>query len=75
MKAPDWITEALSDLPKILTAEEAVGALRTTRRNLSRLVASGRIHAVRPAEAGRSRLLIPRSSVEHFLRSLEGRAT
>jgi excisionase family DNA binding protein len=69
----DWVGEALSGLPPMVTTSEATTLLRTSRRNLYRLVARGRLHAVRAAEAGSSPLLIPRSSLERYLRSLEGR--
>jgi excisionase family DNA binding protein len=36
-----------------------------------RLVREGRLHAVRRAKAGSSKILIPRASVEKYLRSLE----
>jgi excisionase family DNA binding protein len=69
--ARDWIEEALCDLPKVLTVKEALGVLRMSSRNLYRLVQLGRIHAVRPSEVGSSRLLIPRTSLESYLRALE----
>lgn len=69
---PDWISDVVAKLPPILTAAEACNVLRTSRRNLSRLVASGRIHALRPSEGGSSKLLVPRASVESYLRALEG---
>jgi excisionase family DNA binding protein len=68
---PDWIADVLVDLPKVLTSKEAQKALRTSQRNLYRLVKAGRIHAVRGSESGSSRLLIPRASVEAYLRGLE----
>jgi len=70
--AADWVACALDGLPKILTSPEVQGVLRTSRRNLYRLVASGRIHAVRAAEGGSSRLLIPKTSLEKYLRALDG---
>lgn len=70
--AADWIDDAIAALPVILTAAEAMTLLRTSKRNLYRLVASGKLRAVRPTEAGSSRLLIPRASVESYLRRLDG---
>lgn len=69
-----WITEALADLPPIVTVEEAADVIRTTRRNLYRMVAAGRLHAVKAAEGGSGRLLIPRASLEKYLRRLDGAA-
>lgn len=64
----DWIGEVIADLPKLCTAEEVCGVLRITPRHLYRLVAAGKITAVKPADGGKSRLIIPRSSVEAWLR-------
>ncbi len=71
-RALDWIDEAIADLPPILTVKEACSVLRTCNRNLRRMISAGRLHAVRPVESGSSRLLIPRASVERYLRSLDG---
>ena len=68
----DWISEAIAALPPIVTTDEAISVLRTTRRNLYRKIASGHLHAVRSAEGGSARLLIPRSSLEKYLRRLDG---
>jgi excisionase family DNA binding protein len=67
----DWIAEVVSELPPICNVVEAYTVLRTTRRNIYRLVASGRLHAVRPAAGGSARLLVPRSSIETYLRRLD----
>ncbi len=69
---PTWIDEALAGLPPLLTAAEATTVLRTSRRNLHRLVMAGRIQALRATESGSSRVLIPRAALEKYLRSLEG---
>ena len=71
---PDWVAEAVASLPPLVTTGEAIATLRTSKRNLYRLVAAGRLHAVRQAERGSSRLLIPRASIEKYLRSLDVRA-
>ena len=66
----DWIAEAVKDLPAITTAAEAAAVLRTSPRNLRRMVALGRITGVHGAEGGSSRLLVPRASLESYLRGL-----
>ena len=70
--AADWVTEALKDAPAILKSAEACAILRTGRRNLYRMVAAGRLDGVRAHDSGSSRLLIPRASLERYLRSLGG---
>lgn len=66
----DWIGDVLASLPPLCTTAEAAKALRTSRRNLYRLTSAGRIRAVRREHAGSSRLLIPRTEIERYLRSL-----
>lgn len=68
---PDWITDVIAKLPTLLTVAEVTGVLRTSRRNLYRLTAAGRIHTLRASESGSSRLLIPRASLESYLRGIE----
>lgn len=67
----DWISETVADLPPLTTAAEAAKALRTSPRNLRRHVAAGRLKSLRAEESGSSRVLIPRSEIVRFLRSLE----
>lgn len=69
-QSQDWITETVSSLPALCTADEASGVLRTSPRNLRRMVALGRITGVHFAPGGSSRMLVPRSSIENFLRGL-----
>jgi excisionase family DNA binding protein len=68
--AQDWISETVSTLAPICTAAEAAAVLRTTTRNLRRMVARGRINAVRACDGGSSRVLIPRAEIGRYLRSL-----
>jgi len=70
-KSADWITEALRGAPAILTAPEACAILRCGRRQLYRLTAAGRLQGVRAHASGSARLLIPRASMEAYLRGLE----
>jgi excisionase family DNA binding protein len=70
-KAPDWVDETLAEYPKLLTSDEVIAILRTTQRNFYRLVATHRLRTVRPATAGSSRHLVPKSEVARYLRSLE----
>ena len=68
--AGDWVDEALVGLPPIVTVKEAIGVLRTSRRNFYRLLAAGKIEARRPADAGSSPHLIARSELARYLRGL-----
>jgi len=68
----DWIKEAIAELPALTTAKECASALRTTPRNLRRHIAAGRLNAIRAEETGSSRVLIPRSEIERFLRACAG---
>ena len=67
----DWISEVVSQLRPMATAVEAANALRTSPRNLRRMIADGRLSAVRQRESGSSRVLVPRKSIEQYLRNLE----
>jgi len=70
-KVPDWIDDALAQVGPLLTAPEAGAVLRTSKQSVRRLVRAGRLQAVRLAETGSSKILIPRASIEKYLRSLE----
>ena len=66
----DWISETVATLAPICTAKEAATVLRTSPRNLRRMVSLGRLEGVHAAEGGSSRLLVPRASIESYLRGL-----
>jgi excisionase family DNA binding protein len=72
----DWIADTLADLPALLTTDEACTALRVSRRNLYRWISTGRLHAVKTAagNTGGGRVLVPRTAVAAYLRSLESAA-
>lgn len=67
----DWIADVVAQLNPLTSAAEASNALRTSPRNLRRLIAAGRLRAVRAHESGSSRVLVPRLEIERYLRSLE----
>lgn len=67
----DWIADVVGQLRPMTTAEEASTVLRTSPRNLRRMIADGRLRAVRSRETGSSRVLVPRVEIERYLRSLE----
>jgi excisionase family DNA binding protein len=67
----DWITEAVASLPPLASASEASALLRCSPRQLRRLVAAGRLAGIRACETGSSRLLVPRASIERYLRGLD----
>lgn len=70
----DWVDDVIAGLKPIVTVKEAIGVLRTSRRNFYRLVTAGRIKAVRSTETGSSPHLIPRTEIARYLRSLDVRA-
>jgi excisionase family DNA binding protein len=72
--APAWVTDATAHLPPLLRINEVGAALRTHVRTVRRLIAAGRIRALRSREAGSSRVLVPRAEVARYLQSLAGGA-
>lgn len=64
------VAEIENSLPAILTASEAAHALRTSARQLRRLIVAGRIGAMREHASGSSRVLVPRAEIGRYLRSL-----
>ncbi len=68
--APDWIAETVATVPPLATAKEAASVLRTSTRNLRRMIVDGRIRAVRAQESGSSPVLVPRGEIERYLRGL-----
>lgn len=66
----NWIADVLATLPALATAKEASAALRTTPRNLRRLIVSGRLTAVHATSRATSRVLVPRAAIESYLRGL-----
>jgi excisionase family DNA binding protein len=69
-----WIADAVAGLQPLATAAETCAVLRTSSRNLRRMIAAGRIKAIKTRETGPSRVLVPRVEIERFLRSLDGGA-
>jgi len=65
------LAEIAAILPLLATIVEVADLLRVNPRTLKRYIASGRIRSVR-ADAGSSRVLIPRAEVERYLRGLAG---
>jgi excisionase family DNA binding protein len=66
-----WVDAVLATLPPLLTTDEAREVLRTSRRNLYRWIATGRLHAVKTAAGTSGRVLVPRPSIEAYLRALD----
>ena len=65
----DWVQDVVAKLPPLLTIPEAAKALRMSARNVSRLLAHGRLGAVRTGSGGgSSRVLIARVEIARFLR-------
>lgn len=72
MSESDWVDAAVAGLPPLITTEEAVEVLRTTRRNLYRWLATGKIASVKHGFGGSSRVLIPKPALVKYLRSIAG---
>jgi excisionase family DNA binding protein len=70
MISTDWISETVQTLAPLATAKEAAAVLRMSQRQLRRLIIADRIPAIRGRESGSSRVLVPRASIEKYLRSL-----
>lgn len=68
----DWVAAAVEGLPALITTEEAVEVLRTTRRNLYRWLADGKIASVKHGFGGSARVLIPKPALVKYLRSIAG---
>jgi hypothetical protein len=66
----DWIQDTVGQLPSLATLAETAEALRMSVRNVHRLVARGRLIAVRAGAGGSSRVLVPRAQIARFLRAL-----
>lgn len=65
----DWVRDVIANLPPLATISETAEALRMSRRNVSRLLARGRLDAVRTGVGGgSSRVLIARAEIARFLR-------
>ncbi len=60
----------MAGLPPLVTVEELVKLLRTSRRQVYRLISTGRIQTVKQSDGGSSRNLAPRTEVHKYLRSL-----
>jgi excisionase family DNA binding protein len=67
----DWIQDTVGQLPRLVTVAETAEALRMSVRNVHRLVARGRLIAVRAGAGGSSRVLVPRAQIARFLSALE----
>lgn len=67
----DWIAESIAELPPLVTKQEAAKTLRVSCRTIARLVARGHLRVLQHSTGGSSRVLIPRPSLEAYLRSLE----
>jgi excisionase family DNA binding protein len=68
--AKTWIEDATRDLPALLLVGEAGAALRAHPRTIRRMIAAGRLQAVRSREGGSSRVLVPRDSIRRYLETL-----
>lgn len=69
----DVIAETCASLRPLNTADETAAFIQSSKRHVYRLIAAGRLHAVRKGSSRTSPLLIPRASIERYLASqMEG---
>lgn len=64
------LTEAaplFPELPALCRLDEVATALRTSKRTVRRLIASGRLRVARLEIGGSSRVLIPRAELERIV--------
>lgn len=67
----DWVRDVVAKLPPLATISETAKTLRMSARTVSRLLAQGRLNAVRTGVGGgSSRVLIARAEIARFLRLL-----
>jgi excisionase family DNA binding protein len=69
--APQWIADAIRELPPLCTAKEAAEFLRVSERTLARYMASGLLKSVQRAAEGSARVLIPRAEIARYLSRLQ----
>jgi excisionase family DNA binding protein len=67
---PEWVADACRDLPPLMKLEEVSITLRAHARTVRRLIAAGRLKAIRSRVAGSSRVLVARAEVARYLESL-----
>ncbi|HEX3852193.1 MAG TPA: helix-turn-helix domain-containing protein [Polyangiaceae bacterium] len=68
--SPKFADDAVAGLAVFVTVEELVVLLRTSRRQIYRLISTGRLPAVKQSDGGSSRNLVPRVEVHKYLCSL-----
>ncbi len=65
-----WLADVLANVRPISTIEEASALLRISTRNLRRLISLGRLHPLKVAEGGASRVLFARAELGRFLETM-----
>lgn len=68
--SPPWVAEMIT-AGGALTVGEFALRIRKSERTVHRMINDGRVHAVKQGSADSSTWLIPRSSVEAYLASLD----
>lgn len=72
--SPAWVSEVTACLPPLARLNEVASAIRMCPRTIRRLIACGRLVAIRDGDSGPARVLIPRAEVARYLTSLGGGA-
>jgi excisionase family DNA binding protein len=67
---PDWIVDALTAAPPILTIREAAALTRVSDRQLRRFIVAGQIAALKTSASGPGRVLFARAEIGRFLQSM-----
>lgn len=63
---PEWVTDAVRDLPSLVRVPEAATFLRCHERTVMRAIAAGHLSAVRATD-GAPHTLVPKSSLARYL--------
>jgi excisionase family DNA binding protein len=65
-----WVEQILEGLPPLLDLKETAAVLRCSTRSVRRRVEDGRLRALRTAEGGSGRLLVPKSELKRLLSTM-----
>jgi excisionase family DNA binding protein len=71
---PAWVTDVVASLPPLARLKQVAAAMGVCPRTISRLIARGRIAALRVGKRDPARVFIPRAEVARYLQSLESGA-
>lgn len=64
---PQWVIDAIADLPPLVPAGQVAEFFHVTKRTLRRWIRVQRINAIRTSNSGSGRVLIPRHEMARLL--------